>query len=509
MATKAKKVNYSAPLLEQAKSLTLRPHQAILVNYRPLLKASGAMMLHLCGHRRMGKSTGEAAAIQETSIDVYNEKEIFTFPDSDVRSDFPKLAYLAETQAQARDIIWQNLCLRMSVFRDIEIKQRELRLYVPRPHLGDHIEIMFRSLRNHAQVRGNKLRHMFVDEAQFMSEDSYAKSVLSTLSDSKGTGITTGTAQPDGYYKDKLIEARRNGHPCFIIPASMTDVFSPQQLLKFRMEMGDRAFLQEYECDFNVPNKGTFFSEQLYKIEREPGFWRHSYDPELPLCVGVDIGIAEGMAFVIGQVQGERIVILDYMDNYEVMENVRNDFEDGGKEAWGIPYKPDYIFSPHDSKTRTIGVKRPHTVKDVLKQVFPEAKHIQVKRPQNKMAVITNTSEHLHLLGMCAQGSATGVYRCMQKLKNYGREVDKDGIVKDTIDKRHGHDHCADSLMTLFEGLKVSDGKIGMASRLHKREHSSQPSMTLSAINPRLSYYAAQKEMIDRRIPVEERMEDY
>ena len=502
----AKKFNFNTPLLEQAKNIELRPHQLFLRFYRPLLAKTNSMMFHYVGHRRSGKSTGESVAIQETCVDTYNETGIFKFPNSDVDSSFPKIAYIAETQAQARDIIWQQLCLRMSVFRDIEIKQRELRIFVDRPHIGDHMEIMFRSLRNHNQIRGNKLRHLFVDEAQFMSEDSYAKSVLSTLSDSKGTGITTGTAIPDGYYPELLRRAREEGNPVVIVPASGTQVFSKEQLLQFKLEMGERAFLQEYECDFNVPNKGTFFSEQLYKLERSSGFFNFEYDPSLPLLCGVDIGIAQGMCFWLAQVQGNRLALIDHFDNYEIMQNVRNDFEDAGNEAYGIPYIPDYFYLPHDAKTRTIGARCPHTVKDVVRQIFPESKQIQLKRPGQKMAVITNTAENLHLLGLPPSRVPSDCYGGFQKLKNYGRVINKEGIITDQIDKRFGHDHTADSLMHLFEGLKIKEGKIGEAHKLVKKGESFNQNslLTIGRVPSRLSYYAVQRALIDRRIHAEE-----
>lgn len=489
----------NSPILEKARKLVLRPHQSILFKYREILEQNDAMMLHFCGHRRAGKSTGESAAIQSTAVDIYNETSIFKFRESDVDSSFPKIAYIAETQAQAGDIIWDNLCLKMSVFRDVDIKHRELRIFVDRPHLGDHMEIMFRSLRNHNQIRGNKIRYLFVDEAQFLNEESYAKSVIATLTDSKGKGITTGTAMPDGYYKDMLLRIKEEGGPVYIIPSSGTTVFTKDELLGFKMEMGWRAFMQEYECDFDIPQKGTFFSDKLYSAESSSKFYGHSYDPELPLLCGVDLGIAEGMAFWLAQVQGGRIVLLDYFDNYEVMSNVRNDFEDAGKNAWGVPFIPDYFYLPHDSNNRTIGARTPHTVRDVVKQIWPESKIVSLKRPTSKMAVISNTVEHLHLLGMPSQNMPTECSRGLHKLKNYGREVNKDGLVTDKIDKRHGHDHCADALMTLFEGLRVGNGSVKGASGLYKRgDTMPQSQMIIGRVNPRLSYYAMNRNRRER-----------
>lgn len=502
---------FNTPLMAELTSVTLRPHQTFIYNYDEILEQMGGIFYHQCGHRRMGKTVGIAERLRKSAVRIYKEEKIFNL-GGDVRSNYPRLVFFAETQKQARDIIWQELALRMSVFRDVDMKVRDLVMRIPRPHIGDYLEIMIKSLRHHNSVRGMKFREIFIDEAQFLSELAFKKSILATLTDSWGTGVTTGTAVPDGYYKEMLKEALANGQAVAIIPVTHTDSFDEKKIRLLIEEMGVRAFRQEYMCDFNIPNKGAFFCDKLLEAERSPGFFGFKYDPALPLLMGVDVGIGEGMAVWLGQVQGNRLYLMDYFDGYESGMDIRKDVDEAvrlklkkevggiswdlelaGKEVQGMPYMPDYIATPHDMKNRKLGVKQAHTVYDVFKEVFPKAKIVQVARPTNKMTMITNANDNLHLLGFPGHSAGSSAFRGLQKLKNYGRVVNDRGVITDQIDKEHGYDHAADSLMTLMEWLEVRNGNIGRKDRLHKRDSRPQESdFSLFKTNPRLSYIHAQ-----------------
>ena len=452
--------------LKRATEHKIRPHQSIFYGTKHYLEKTGSQFHHICGHRQMGKTTGVSFGVQKDVVDIYNEESIYKIT-KDVDSWNPEVAFLAETQKQARSLVWENFKMYLSIFNKYKPDNRDYSISIPRPHIGDRIKIQIMALRNHNRVRGHAFRKIYLDEAQNLNEESFSKSIHATLASCRGVGTTTGTARPEGYYRNMILRAHRLGYPVHIIPAFdpkrnfNTGVFTEEELRQKEAEMGYYAFRQEYLCDFNIPSKGAFFSKELIRLEGQDHFYRAEFNPANPIIIAFDIGISEGLAFWVTQINDGWLDCLDYFDDYEAAIDVRNDIEEAG-------YKVSGFAVPHDSTTRKFETHQARTFIDVIRDIWPELPRPKpVERPKNKSATIMESRDNLkgcrfpsplHVEGPLG---STDAYRGLQKLKNFSAVVDKDGIITDRIDKTSGNDHCADALMTAMQFYRMRQGKVG------------------------------------------------
>lgn len=433
-------------------NLQARKHQAILLQSEYYLRKAAAMFHHVVMHRQAGKTTGVIRSIQKTVWQIFKEREIFRI-FKDVDSWMPKLAFLAETQKQARNLVWDELQVLLSTFRKVKFNNSSLQITIPRPHIGDNIQVWIMAIRNHNRVRGNKFRRIFIDEAQNLTSESFDKSIFATLSSCRGTGVTTGTARPYGFYREKLLTAFKEGMPVHVVTALATNVFDLNELIKFEKEMGYYAFQQEYMCNFNTPMKGAFFADRIHELEKLPHFYQAEFIVGAPTLLEADLGVGKGFACWVVQVNGEWKDQLDYFDDYETGTDLRRDIEAAG-------YTITDLAVPHDATTRRFDAYRATTMVDEFHKTWPDLPRPRpLQRPRNKGAQINSARENWASVRFPSKlAVGTDAHRGLNKLKNYGALVDIDGYVTDKIIKVHSH--AADSFMHGMEFLNMRNGII-------------------------------------------------
>lgn len=441
------------------KDLVLREIQILLLSHTNAVDIhnKGVKVATVVGHRRCGKTFGVVLSLLSACVKLYHETEIVKLR-KDVDSWSPQFAFLAETRSAARDIVWGSLQRFFSHFPGVKFNNARLVVEIPRPYLGDTIQIHLKSHRYHDSLRGMKFRRIYLDEGQRLTETGLTESIFPTLSDSAGDLCITGTASPLGWFKDHTVNAvKRNA--CHILPATMTGVFTPTELQDIENEIGTYAYDVEYLCSFDAPMKGSFYAEELARIENKDWFKRAFKNAGRATLMAVDIGVGEGFAAWIAQVSddGKEIHILDYYSNYELLSVLKNDLIQDGNV-------PDVVFVPHDGGTKRLEAVSRRTSHDVFSEVFDDSVIVPLDKSKNRFLDIEQVLRHLYLLRFPPERDALGkpfptdAWRGFSLLKLYKRKIDKDNRLLDVIEK-NGSEHTADALRYLFMGLQVEEGR--------------------------------------------------
>jgi len=142
-------------------------------------------------------------------------------------------------------------------------------------------------------------------------------------------------------------------------PATLTDVFTPEQLERERAEMiaelgsveeGEARYASEYLVDFDAAAPGAYYAPLLRDAEREGRIGRVPFDPALRVDTAWDLGIDDYTAIWFFQQAGREVRAIDY-------------FEASGEGLAGIvqaglagkPYTYGTHHLPHDVMVRELG----------------------------------------------------------------------------------------------------------------------------------------------------------
>ena len=416
-------------------------------------------MVMMLMHRRGGKSEGYVAARLNTRINWLLSLDKIPIIGRDVYFDYPKFGFFAKTKESARNIIWLIFLKYLHIFPGVDLNEHKLRVTIPRPKLGDHITINLKAARNYDDVRGERYFEMMLDEYQEYPEKAWAV-IFATLTDLEGVAYIAGTAKgmnnilyqrlrdlidPESPFKGKY----------WMYPVNRTNVFTQEKLALIRANMSSEEFEREYNLNFMVSYGKTYYGELINKFTKiREKFCR--YNPKLPIIMAVDIGVGKSFAAWLAQVQGKEIVILDYYEDYELMEDLRLDIKDDWDRAI------DYLALPHDENKRQMSYKRVTRNRDIFKLAFPEAEFISVQQIGRKAMDITLVKENFHLVSYLEQKSkATDLNSGLTKLGQYGPKTNESGIITGAEDSGSGTAHCADAFRYLLRALQVSNGRIG------------------------------------------------
>ena len=463
--------------IDISKNIVLRPAQKILFDgpVKVVGDSKNAIpMLLFVGHRRVGKTTGLVFSMAKLIDELLREDKIYKLR-KDVDSFSPKIAYSAQTQKNAKEIVWTDACRYLSVFPGFKANATTNTITIPRPKTGDQIEIFIKSHQHADFFRGLKLRRVYLDEVQTISEDVLNKGIIPTLSDSGGDLICTGTASPMGFFLTLVKKAIASGC-CYLVPATKTDVFTPEELRDIEARIGTEAFRQEYLVDFSMPSRGSFYGDTLERLESQDSFYYDVVPDDCARVMGVDVGVGKGFSSWIFDVKDNDIYTRGYYEGFEAVNGLRMALEEDD-------LLPDVIYLPHDTMHKRLGSYAPTTVRKIFEDIFPSSLLSNIKKAVTARAEIEMCNSHLHLLKFPRSGVGGGnIKRGLYLLKNYKRKMDKYQNYTDQIEKTCSH--SADALRYAFVGLQLSGGQI-WAIPHHRRNRKSSP-IKVSQINPYL-----------------------
>lgn len=179
--------------------------------------------------------------------------------------------YVAPTQGQARQIIWDLL---MDLGRDVIS--------------GSHVNNMDITLINGAKIyvrgsdrpdtlRGVSLTYLVLDEVADIKADTWEKVLRAALSDKKGKALFIGTPKGRNWFYD-MYNLGLNGEDeewkSWHFTTKDNPLIDPKEIEGAKKTLSSFAFKQEYEASFD--NAGTdLFKEQWIRYGEEPdgGVW--------------------------------------------------------------------------------------------------------------------------------------------------------------------------------------------------------------------------------------------
>lgn len=154
-------------------------------------------------------------------------------------------------------------------------------------------------------------------------------------------------------------------------PASVTPVFTPEQLAKERQELideagsveeGDAKFQQEYMVNFDAAVPGSYYATELRELELRGGFVNDLYDPKLPVYTSWDLGIDDYTAIWFFQKHYGKYAFIDYFETSGVgLDSIKKyGFEQEGvdiepADRWRKQYTYVQHLLPHDVEVRELG----------------------------------------------------------------------------------------------------------------------------------------------------------
>lgn len=429
-------------------ALLLRPHQLLLHATRSTPVDEGFSSSVYIAHRRSGKSLGSTSKIIAVIDHLLKEPKIYKI-NKDVDSYCPSVGYVAPTKQAAREIVWKYFT-RYFKYPQIKFVNQTLQVIIPRPLTGDYITISLLASKLHDRIRGQKFVYLVFDEADDAPEDAYEFSIKPALTDTRGEVLLTGTPKGKRFLYEQLVQQIKAKNPnVYHIPVTKTGVFNAAEIRKlYEDSVSKAAFYQEYMCDFEVMNEGTFWYDTIHKLEKNISFTNGEKEDDLSIVLSVDLGVGSGFTAWVSQVGTQNITLLDYYEDYTDLNSLYLDLYDDN-------LVPDIIYLPHDSTKKQMQQYKSITMKEVFQDTFTKAKIYRVKRTPNKMVSIENTGANLPRMQFKMNGK-TDCHRGLRKIKNFARKKDKStGLFMDQILK-DGNDHPADALITLIDGLNLS-----------------------------------------------------
>jgi hypothetical protein len=193
--------------------------------------------------RRSGKTVLEVEDMSFTAVS-HNDSPIF---------------YIAPTQIQARDIIWEMLKKRL--YDIAEVNESRLEMVVPTVDNGKSI-IKVAGWENRENFRGKKAKKIYFDEVDTMQNFflGWQEIFRPALTDLEGGAMFTGTPKkenPNLRRLEKIAETDKD-YAAFHFTTKDNPFISNDEIEKAKKELDYDTFKQEYLAEY-IDNAGALF----------------------------------------------------------------------------------------------------------------------------------------------------------------------------------------------------------------------------------------------------------
>jgi phage terminase large subunit len=356
----------------------------------------------------------------------------------------PRYAYLAPLYRQVKAIAWDYLKRLLAQIPGCHHNEAELWGELP---TGARIQLL--GADNPDSLRGVYLDGAVLDEYPHMRQRTFTEVIRPALSDRHGWAIKVGTPYGKNHFHAEyhaalgaMAEGDRTTHAA-LYKASQTGVLSAAELASARVSMGQDAYDQEYECEFEAAIPGAYYAEQFRQVDAERRITRVPYDPTYPVYTFWDIGIDDSTAIWCAQFIGRQICLIHYC-------------EDSG---YGLPYYATYLKNlpyeyrahlfPHDGAHREWGSGERR--EDTAARLLPG--RIEIAARPSLDTGIQNVRLMFPRLVFDAVGCEVG----LNAARNYHHKYDADKKVFLNTPEHSWASHGADALRTLAVALPLVD----------------------------------------------------
>lgn len=153
--------------------------------------------------------------------------------------------------------IWRQL---KRATREAWTSKSELERRIDLPGGGS---VTVKSADNPDSLVGEGLDGIVFDEAALSKPEAWRVALRPALADRQGWAIFISTPRGHNWYKDLFDTAIRNGWARWQCPSSQNPVIPKEELEEARLDMGPRAFAQEFEAQF-VDAEGAEFAGEYF-----------------------------------------------------------------------------------------------------------------------------------------------------------------------------------------------------------------------------------------------------
>lgn len=278
----------------------------------------------------------------------------------------PQGTYIAPTYAAAKRISWEYMKQYTPNIPGTKFNESELTVYIPRPHMKDHIKIFLLSSENYDMLRGLYLDESILDEVGLMDEQVWTAVIRPALSDRKGRAMFIGTPAGRNFfydlykfaldemerYKEEYLEGKVISNIEWyakVFRASETGIIAPDELESLRRSMDENTYLQEFECSFAAGHRGAYYVDLMNQTRTEQRVLNVPYDGAVPVVPVFDLGISDACAVWFAQFVGKEVHLVNYKE-YE-----GKGLPDIIRDLQSLRYVYGEMVLPHDAAARELG----------------------------------------------------------------------------------------------------------------------------------------------------------
>ncbi len=295
----------------------------------------------VCCGRRFGKTTLAIEEIKGKALAKEN-----------------KIAYIAPTYQQARDIAWEMLKRELNPIIQ-QVNESRLEIVVSNIK-GSTSTITLRGWESIETLRGQSLDFIVIDEVAMMRNFNinWQEVIRPTLTDRKGEVLFIST--PKGFnhfYELYGMELKDQDYRSFRFTSYDNDFIPKEEIDKAKEEITEDRFAQEYLADFRKTEGIVYkeFDRQRCLFEDRESIRKVDYS------IGIDFGFSNPAAVIS--------VIKDYDDNYWV---TREWYEKGKTDSEIAEYAAglgaNYYYPDPESASGIAELrKRGCNIRDVVK----------------------------------------------------------------------------------------------------------------------------------------------
>lgn len=321
----------------------------------------------------------------------------------------PRYSYVAPYYKQAKMVAWEYL---KYYTKGIAEKVMESELSVL---LINGAVVRLYGADNPDSLRGVYHDGVILDEYGDMPPRLFGEVIAPALADRKGWVVFIGTPKGSNHFYD--VWERSKGDPRWfrkMLKASESGILSEEELemLKTMPGSDEDTFLQEFECDFHVANKGAYYGKLLNDLEEKGHMGVFPYNPDLPVITGWDIGYSDDTSIWFAQVRGANLHIIDFWtgSGYSVDEVLW--------ELQKKPYSYRPFYLPHDAKNKSFQTGK--SVRELMMAQGAESIIVPSLSIQDGIAGVRAT-----LPGCYFNTANPNVKEGLTALKMYQREYDE------------------------------------------------------------------------------------
>jgi len=371
-------------------------------------------------HRRMGKTVSAINQLIHSAL-TCTKKD-------------PRYAYVAPTYNQSKRIAWDYL---VNYTRPLGAKVNIAELRVD--FMGRRISLY--GADNPDSLRGIYLDGAVIDEVGNINPSVFSDIIRPALTDRLGFCVAMGTPKGNNHFRglrDRAAEGQ--GWKLLEFKSSDTKLLNEQELTAARLEMGEDKFMQEFECSFNAPVEGSFYSKLINEIEEKAHITEIPRDDLCRSYTSWDLGISDSTAIWVAQVVGKEIRLLDFYENHsQGLDTYVSWLRDNG---WDNATQ----LLPHDVVVRELGTGKSR--QEMLEEAGLEITVVK------KLPVADGIQAVRRMLPRCWFDK--NVKQGLDALRNYRRNYDEKRNVFFDSPLHDWCSHAADAFRYLAVGLDES-----------------------------------------------------